>query len=124
MREARCTSCTALIFWVRTESNARMPIDYDPVPDGRVVVVAGVARFLRKGETTTAARFTSHFATCPNAARHRRRPLVPDYGTTPLAAATPAAHYKDRDYEAERRHNETRRAEREREKQRKPTEGT
>lgn len=40
-----CTSCASIIFWIVTAAGRKMPID----PDG-----------------------TSHFATCPNAASHRR----------------------------------------------------
>jgi hypothetical protein len=92
MPESRCTSCTASIFWTRTESGARMPVDYEPDPAGRVIIVNGRARFLRKDETppATFARFTSHFATCPHAARHRRVKLTPDYGASPLVANTGA----------------------------------
>jgi len=87
-----------------------MPIDYEADPAGRVIIAAGVAQFLRKGETppATLARFTSHFATCPHAFRHRRRPLVPDYGATPLAMYTPTANPKNRNREAERERNRNR----------------
>lgn len=44
-RPAACRSCQAPIFWVKTASQKNMPVD----PDG-----------------------TSHFATCPEAAKHRR----------------------------------------------------
>jgi hypothetical protein len=40
-----CRSCGASIYWILTASGKRMPVD----PDG-----------------------TSHFATCPNAAHHRK----------------------------------------------------
>jgi hypothetical protein len=42
-----CRSCAATVFWVVTHRARMMPLD----PDG-----------------------TSHFATCPNAAAHRRKP--------------------------------------------------
>lgn len=41
-----CSTCAAIIFWIITPNGKRMPVD----PDG-----------------------TSHFATCPDAKRHRRR---------------------------------------------------
>ena len=44
--ERACRSCKASIFWIQTASGANMPVDADG---------------------------TSHFATCPNAATHRRR---------------------------------------------------
>lgn len=87
---ARCSSCQAEIFWTRTESGKRIPMNYNPDPAGRFVVVyrndpTAIAhvRMLRHDETTTARRWTSHFATCPHAARHT--PLVPDFGRSPLA---------------------------------------
>lgn len=40
-----CRSCGAAIYWCRTKRGSRMPVD----PEG-----------------------TSHFATCPDAAEHRR----------------------------------------------------
>lgn len=43
--EKKCRSCAAAIFWIVTAHGKHMPVD----PDG-----------------------TSHFATCPNAAKHRR----------------------------------------------------
>lgn len=44
-RAESCRSCRAQIFWIRTTAGKAMPVD----PDG-----------------------TSHFATCPNAAKHRK----------------------------------------------------
>jgi hypothetical protein len=68
---ATCSSCGAEIIWTVTEAGRRMPIDAKP--EKRVV--------LRKQENdplTPLARvvdtFISHFATCPNAARHRSAP--------------------------------------------------
>lgn len=60
--QGRCRSCGADIQWGVTENGARMPMDLQrrtvcvPAPDGRVKVVTG---------------YESHFATCPNADRHR-----------------------------------------------------
>lgn len=45
-RESACRSCAAPIFWIVTTHGKKMPVDRDG---------------------------TSHFATCPNAAAHRRR---------------------------------------------------
>lgn len=104
MGEARCSSCLAVIHWVRTASGARMPIDEKATPDGRVVFQArGVVRVLGHVEAADPSptittrgylsqRYTSHFATCPHAARHRkRRTLEPDYGESPLASNTGGA---------------------------------
>ena len=59
-----CSSCGARIMFLRTEKGA-MPID-PPFPNSSAVP------FDQKIHT-------SHFATCPNAAAHRR-PKFPDHG--------------------------------------------
>lgn len=43
--ERQCRSCKAPVFWIVTARDRKMPVDHDG---------------------------TSHFATCPNAAKHRR----------------------------------------------------
>ena len=87
-----CWSCGAAIWWGRTVNHKRMPLDLIPVEDGNVVVdqdmntlialaedaPAGApvpaVHVLRKGEDPgpDVPRYTSHFATCPTADRHRR----------------------------------------------------
>lgn len=88
-----CRSCNAPIRWVLTGDGKRMPLDLEPVETGNVEVVGEtrrhledggievtpVVRVLKKGEGETLPglappeRYVSHFATCPNAAQHRRR---------------------------------------------------
>jgi len=78
---ARCGSCRAEIRWVTTQNHAHMPIDPDPTPDGNVIPipqgedVEPLARVLRKDEEPPPGtkRFTTHWETCPTAAKHRRR---------------------------------------------------
>jgi len=70
-------------------SSKAMPLDAKPDPRGRIVLDAkGDAIVLTMAEAEaidrinaeldpmaeTADRFTSHFATCPEAAQHRRKP--------------------------------------------------
>ena len=65
---SRCKSCGAEIAWVTTTNGKKMPIDIKqktimtPVPvnaiDVRYAAITG---------------HESHFATCPNADRHRRK---------------------------------------------------
>jgi hypothetical protein len=77
-----CRSCGAPIVWAVTEATGRrMPIDPEPTSGGNVilsddnppvalVLPAGQASLFAHG--TGADRFTSHFATCPNADAHRK----------------------------------------------------
>lgn len=49
--EAQCSTCESFIVWSRTRKNKNMPLDARPDKDGI---------------------YTSHFATCEQAAQHRR----------------------------------------------------
>jgi hypothetical protein len=79
---ATCRSCNAPVIWARSASSGRlMPVDREPVDGGNVLVTRGPSGF-----TATVVgkqpqpnlfgddgpRYTSHFATCPNADTHRR----------------------------------------------------
>lgn len=55
----RCASCDARIVWSRTKAGKAMPLNYEPVDDGNVVL--------------NGRRYVSHFVTCKFAAQHRRR---------------------------------------------------
>jgi len=69
---ARCGSCGAAILWCKTESDRAMPLDAEPVPDGNVWINAlGRAVVVQKGTAISPPSYKSHFATCPNAAKHR-----------------------------------------------------
>jgi hypothetical protein len=75
-----CRSCEAPIVWCRTRSGKSMPVDADPVERGEFYLVEGddgklEAHHVRSsadGVADDADRYTSHFATCENAAQHRR----------------------------------------------------
>lgn len=82
---SRCRTCHQAIWWAQTGSGRRIPIDPEPVPDGNVVVEhpgdhgeAMVTVLGRPEEQQLYAdvgpRYQSHFATCPQAAQHRRKP--------------------------------------------------
>jgi hypothetical protein len=59
---------------VVTDLGSRIPLDPEPVPDGNVVLTLhGEAHVLRAGEAPTGDRYVSHFTTCPDADRWRRR---------------------------------------------------
>lgn len=65
-----CKSCGAAIVWVRTESGRVMPVDLHPTNRGNVVIRNGVAYV--GAQQDDAPRYTSHFATCPDAEGWRR----------------------------------------------------
>lgn len=70
-----CASCGANIRWVKTEYGKAMPIDFDPSPRGNIAIIDGLAvvdgKAVRLDDKRP--RYTSHFATCPNASAHRKR---------------------------------------------------
>jgi hypothetical protein len=78
---AKCRSCQARVEWAITEGGKNMPID--PVPDSRGNLIKTGAVVGGKPEVHTitsrdelkpgTVKFTSHFATCPNASSHRSR---------------------------------------------------
>ena len=86
-----CLSCKAPVIWTVTERRKRMPVDAEPVEGGTILLshrrvgsppVALVqgpleieqlrAQHERSPQEGPLRLHTSHFATCPNAARHRR----------------------------------------------------
>lgn len=81
-KTAKCSSCPAIVIWAETEKGSRMPVDAKPVPNGNIYLVH---RGPRKAPLAVHAKFDridgqkipkyrAHFASCPNASRHRRRP--------------------------------------------------
>jgi ribulose 1,5-bisphosphate synthetase/thiazole synthase len=66
-----CRSCGAAIIWAPSAmTNRLMPLDAIPVDAGTFVLTAtGHAAY---HPSSTAPRYVSHFATCPNAAAHRK----------------------------------------------------
>lgn len=82
---SHCRSCRAEVLWVEWASGKRMPVDATPdnrpLPKGGDIVLAvrgGLFGKLVAEKFDTNAhgfarnRYTSHFATCPNANEHRR----------------------------------------------------
>lgn len=75
---ARCTSCGAEIFFAKTPAGKPIPIDLTPSATGNLVVrevqAGRVAVPLSKAGDLGAAevKHVSHFATCPNADKHRK----------------------------------------------------
>jgi hypothetical protein len=70
-------------------SGKAMPLDAEPNPDGNVfrhsdgqkaaVLTADEIKAVigEVGSDVNANRYTSHFATCPNAAKHRKKEASP-----------------------------------------------
>lgn len=82
MQLALCRSCSARVVWIRTQSGKRMPLDADPSPKGDFVIVkhidGGTLAVLVTPKTVEfyhdiKERYLSHFATCPDAGKWRRR---------------------------------------------------
>ena len=72
----QCRSCGAPILWVLTAAGNKQPLDAEPVKDGNIILVDGVAHTLRGDlfeEKHDGPRYKSHFATCPNSKEHRRK---------------------------------------------------
>jgi hypothetical protein len=68
-----CRSCGAEIRWAHTEKSGKLaPFDAEPVADGAWIIEHGEARHAGMLEVD-APKFTSHFATCPNADDHRKK---------------------------------------------------
>ena len=73
-----CRSCGAEIAWYVTVNHKRIPLDAEPSPDGNLIVEDSMEPHMAMftsagpGEDLGTPRYTSHFATCPNAAQHRR----------------------------------------------------
>jgi hypothetical protein len=84
MSETLCRSCGAPIRWALTVKGHRMPLDAMPVVDGNILLdvatdpptarVLPASSDLNEGDSRGLFdRYKSHFATCPNAAQHRKR---------------------------------------------------
>ncbi len=80
----RCGTCNSRVIWTLTAAEKRMPVDPDPATEGNLLLVPSqTGRHVRsivlrdRGLETAAARgeplHLSHFATCPQADKHRRK---------------------------------------------------
>jgi hypothetical protein len=73
-----CKSCTAPVIWAVTTLGKPMPVDPEPAEGGNVAlswraghVLAEVLSVTKQFGRTGLRK--SHFATCPDAAAHRKR---------------------------------------------------
>lgn len=76
---AKCRSCGAPIRWgAVAKTGANMPLDAEPHAQGNVRIAADgfTLEVLAQADAIVCRDdlYRSHFATCPNAARHRRGP--------------------------------------------------
>ena len=70
---ATCSTCGAPIVWAKTlEKGKPAPFDAAPVPEGGFTLEAGVAIPVGLLTAENEPRYVSHFATCPDADKHRR----------------------------------------------------
>jgi hypothetical protein len=75
---ARCRSCGERILWAETVKGRRIPIDVQPAHDGNIRLepqgqhAPPLAIVLTGQIENNTQRWRSHFASCPNAAQHRR----------------------------------------------------
>ncbi len=82
-RLEECRSCKANVFWARTAFNHRpSPVDWEPTDTGNILIEDNggrlVAVVLPPGDERIAAETTyaTHFTTCPDGDRWRKRPLA------------------------------------------------
>jgi hypothetical protein len=79
-----CKSCGARVQWAMTERGKRMPVDYEPSPAGNILlqyrmnqpplaVYLGADAIEHLDGLQRHRLFTSHFATCPQAKRWRKK---------------------------------------------------
>ena len=69
----RCRSCDAPIEWAITTKGSHIPLDPEPTPAGNLVLIDGIARHPTLGEDVPYLQYISHFVTCPDAERFRRK---------------------------------------------------
>jgi hypothetical protein len=74
---ATCRSCGAEMIWVTTPKGKKMPLDAAPAPKGSFIFDGDPedAKVLYIGEKDKyqGERFTSHFSTCPDAGKFRKK---------------------------------------------------
>lgn len=64
---SQCRSCDAPVMWCGTRRGKKMPVDARPDPDGDL----GIDKNGIAGHGIAGPKYTSHFATCPDASEHR-----------------------------------------------------
>jgi hypothetical protein len=69
---AKCSSCGAEILWAKTALGKSIPLDAKG--ETRLVLLKNGGNFDAEtnNEVTIMQTYATHFATCPNAAQHRK----------------------------------------------------
>ena len=73
-----CRGCKAPVIWAWTERGKKMPVDVDVVSEGpRFLLTVRTGQLIaayvdRHDQRSSIFGHTSHFATCPQADKHRR----------------------------------------------------
>jgi hypothetical protein len=77
---AQCRSCGAPIIWAKTQGGKNIPLDAEPGMNGNILLSNGIAIYcdpidpdFYDGLSGENQRYVSHFATCPNAEKHRKK---------------------------------------------------
>lgn len=70
LRVVPCRACGASMIWVRSPKGRAMPVNAEPDPKGELMIIEHTASYA--GDAHEGDRYTSHFATCPEAASFRR----------------------------------------------------
>ncbi len=75
---AKCRSCGAEIIWVKTANQRLMPLNAEPDPKGNLILLNGVPTLVQrdlydKPLEEQGPRYTSHFVTCPDADKFRKK---------------------------------------------------
>ena len=86
MMVTQCTSCKAAIVFATMQSTGK-PMPFDAVPDtdgkfyvtenGKAVHVESPTELASQCRRLGNRKYTSHFATCPNAKQHRSSDSLP-----------------------------------------------
>lgn len=72
---ANCKSCGEPVAWVTMQSGKKMPLDPLPQEDGNIEIVGATGRVVPRSEAERreGMLYRSHYASCPDASKHRRR---------------------------------------------------
>ena len=67
-----CRSCGAAIVWAKTSTGKTIPLDAAPSPRGNMILDEQGVALVVPTLSGFGPWMISHFATCPNAAQHRK----------------------------------------------------